>query len=162
MPIISSSPIHDRGYLDIQYRGASLAIPTTPTVFKWDTVAADLSNMYTSSTGVIFLPRSGNYTFLFSYNVKSSASTHSLLSIAEVLIGGVWTVSTYSARQVSVRNGEASQVLYVSTNFFTAGTSIRFPLWCDSSLSIQTEVATAYPTGIIPAARLLITYYPTS
>lgn len=147
----------DGCYLDVQRRTASFTMPTTPTTFIWNTEVTDTDGMYDTATGEITCPFTGNYTFNFMFNTDASSGVHQIISAAELWSGSVWVKSEYSARQQAVRSGDNTQATYVSTNRFVAGTKLRFPTWCDSSVTLITEVPVNGAGFTIPAARLLIT-----
>lgn len=149
-------------YLDVQRRDASLVIPATPTPFVWDTEVADTLNAYNSTTGVLTIPFTGIFTFVFSFNGKADSGIKTLYSAAEIFNGSIWVASQYSARQNVVRNGDNTQMLFCSTNRFTAGTQLRFPTWGNAAgVSVVSEVPVGGPAFTIPAARLLIGGIPT-
>lgn len=143
-------------YLDAQTRTSSVAIPSTPTTFVWVTPVSDSFNSYNETTGVITTPFSGQYTFLFSYNCLTTGGIKQLYSAAQIWNGSAWVVSEYSTRQAAVRLDDKNQILFTSTNFFAAGTQIRFVTWGSAAgINITTDNILAGYT--VPAARLLVT-----
>lgn len=142
--------------LDVQLRAASTDIPTTPTVFVWPTEVTDTLGVYDTSTGVITIPFSGDYTFVFMYNTSTTGSAKQLISAAQSWNGSTWAPLEFSTRQLSVAQGIKAQSTFMSTSPFTAGQQIRFVTWASTTgVTILTESPLAGYT--IVAARMQIT-----
>ena len=143
-------------YVDAQVRTASVDVPTSPTLFVWDTEVADTLGIYNPTTGVFTIPFSGDFNFIFMYNTATVGSAKQLYSAAQLWNGNAWVPLEYSTRQVSVAQGIKAQSTFVSTNPFQAGAQLRFVTWASATgVTINTESpATGYT---IPAARILLT-----
>lgn len=148
-------------YLDVQSQSlSSVPLPTSATTYVWPTIVTEFgaASTYSPASGTITIPFTGVFTFNFTYSTVVASGSHSVFSGAKVFNGSTFVPSRYSARAVSVRNGETGQAIFTSTNRFTAGTQLRFDTWCDSGVNVQGIT----PVGgsadyTIPAARLLIT-----
>ncbi len=149
-------------YLDARRNDASFAIPATPTTFVWNNEVADTLNAYNNTTGVLTIPFTGIYVFVFMYNAKTTASNKTIYSAAEVFNGSIWVPAADSCRPDSVLNAEQENTTFVSVNRFVKDTQLRFPTWASvAGVTINTEAPTGGPTFQIPAARLLIGGIPT-
>lgn len=145
-------------YIDLQYRTASITLPTTPTVIKPDVIASRNGITYDPATGIITLPESRDYSVYTLANI-SSATNKAIYTYAEVNIGAGWIISTYSGRNIPFTSQADGQIVTVSRNKFQAGTQIRFPYYASGAavnmVSINLPGTTA-GTVIVPAFRLLI------
>ena len=155
----NSSPVFSS--LDIQDRTASKTMNTTQgSVLILPTVAVKMGNFeYDSATGIITFLQNGIYSHNFLINVNATA-LRSVYAGAQVRAssGASWSDSTYSGRKISVSNGSAGQIAFQSTNYFTAGTQLRFLLWASASLTALTEALDSYTGTInIPAIRIMYT-----
>lgn len=142
--------------LDAQVR-TTKALPLSPTVFIWDTIASEKGKpSYDNVTGIFTCPFTGVYIFQFTKMAKAtSGTTDSIYSAAEIDTGGGFAPSTYSSDEYFVRsNTTRNQIASTSPSPFNAGTKLRFPFWCVAG----TDISNFSPSGafINPAARLQI------
>jgi hypothetical protein len=144
--------------VDCQIRDASYLLPTTPTVIKPQTVAAQRGIEYDPTTGEFTLPQSRTYSTFTIMNV-SVANQRTIYTYAEVNTGSGWVVSRFSGRALGITVQTDGQQSTVSINYFPAGTKLRFPLYSSGSNTNLTTVdlpGTAPGTVTAPAYRIMI------
>lgn len=145
-------------YLDLQDRSATIAIPTTPTLWKPPTIVTSSGGMlYDSSTGVITLPESRAYSVFTMSNI-STTGARTLYTYVDVDVGAGFAASRYSGRRMSVSSAIDGQVVTVSRNVFQAGTKLRFYLWTSGATDAVTTDLPNVAAGTVtsPAFRFLI------
>lgn len=146
-------------YLDAYDAVASVAIPTTPTVFTVPTIAASSNMTIDTVTGIITLTKTGTYQTVFLLNCFNTLVT-TVFFASESDTGSGFVTLPVSGRQVNVNANINGQVIFVAHNFFTAGTRVRVYIWCSSvSAVFQTAALTTLPGGIpsVVAKRIQVT-----
>ena len=147
------------GVLDLMNASASVATPTTITDLIIPTVNVQRGCIaYNNSTGVITFLESTDYHLVLMFNVNTSAS-RTLFSYAEIDTGSGFVPIRYSARRLDVTATTDGIKTFSSTNFFTAGTKLKFKHWATGAMTYQsTDVPLTTPgTVTVPAIRLLYT-----
>lgn len=135
---------------------ASVALPTTPTIFKIPTTVVAQGFTYDASTGIITIGVNGSYSFTMMLNVLASSSGKIAYFYVEVDTGSGFVIRQYSGRARKLLNNDLDQVNIVSSNYFTAGTKVRFYLWASGSgVTLETTNIPGTSTATVPAARLL-------
>ncbi|MES2730021.1 MAG: hypothetical protein V4621_08025 [Pseudomonadota bacterium] len=147
------------GFLDGTDSVASVSIPTVPTVFTVPTVSSSNNNiLFNTVTGVITIAQSGTYQSVFLLNAFNTVAT-TIFFATEVDTGSGFVAIPNSGRQMNINTNINGQVIFVSNNFFAAGTRLRVYIWCSSASAIfQTTSLAALPGGAVSvlAKRVLI------
>lgn len=106
---------------------ATFAITTTPSVSKPEVINEQRGIAYNATTGVFTFPRSDVYNITFYANPETGGNG-TLYSYAETSVDGgtTWTPRRQSGRQFSIQGSVAGQIASPSSNYFEAGTLIRF------------------------------------
>lgn len=145
--------------LDASDNAASLAIPTTPTILTVPTVTSAQNIGFDTVTGIISFLQTGTYQFLFLLNVFD-ASVTTIFYGAEIDSGSGFVSLPLSGRQESINANINGQLIFVSLNFFPAGTRARIYVWASNGAgTFQTTTLTSLPGGslMVPCKRILIT-----
>lgn len=141
--------------IDLQLRTASTAVPTTPTAFIWPTVVADALGTYNNSTGVFTTAFAGMFSLSMMINAVTTGGTNQIYFAPQRWNGSAWEIIDYTTRQSAVRLADKHQIIFVSQNYFPAGTQLRFMIWAAAAgMDVVTEtIAVGYD---VVASRLLI------
>lgn len=137
---------------------ASVAVPTTPTIYKLPTIQISSGINYDSSTGVITFVNGGTYSFTLLLNAITSTSNKTLYFYAEDASTGTFAPRRYSARSALLKSSINEQTIFTSANYFPKGTQLRLYLWADSATFTLNTIdvpGTTAGTVTIPAARLM-------
>jgi len=117
---------------------ASVALPTTPTLFVLPTVVVNDGFVYNTTTGEVTLDTSGTYTLIMTLNCTPSAANKNIYAYFEYDIGSGWTIDQYSARQQTLFNNATEQIVLTESSYFRAGTKLRFYIWSDATVDLET------------------------
>ena len=144
--------------IEIRDTTASVALPTTPTVFLAPTVAHQNGFTYDSATGILTVTQSASYAISITFNAEPSASNKNIYFYAEEDSGSGWTPARYSARTLHLPNATETQVLISAARYYAVGTKIRFYIWGDSTVTLRTTdlPGTTPGTVTLPAYRFLM------
>lgn len=145
--------------LELQNQSATVAIPTTPTIFVVPTLITQRGVLsYNTTTGIFTVGGDGVYDSVFSFNVSVSGA-RTLYFYFEINTGSGFVVNRYSARRLSLLGATDGQVIFSSTNFFPANTQVRAYFWISAAGDLTTTDLPGTPpnTITVPAARIQIT-----
>lgn len=145
--------------LELQDQGASVALPTVPTVYTVPTIVTQRGSLtYNTSTGVFSVGADGVYDSVFAFNV-SVAGARTLYFYFEVDTGSGFVISRYTGRRLSLLGATDGQVIFSSTNYFPAGARIRANFWISAAGNLTTVdlPGTVPGTATVPAARIQVT-----
>ena len=138
---------------------ASITLPTAPAVFVAQTLASGSGFSYDTVTGVLTISNSGSYAISIQFNAQPSASNKNIYFYAEDSADGVtWNITRYSGRQLLLPNATETQVSVNASRYYAAGTRLRFYVWGDATVTLNTtDLAGTTPGAVTkPAYRFLI------
>lgn len=145
------------GALEVRHQAASYSITDTPTVITPDTVVTEEGIVsWDAVNGIITVHEQGVFDFLLMANA-SSANNRTLYFHAELDTGSGFELARWTARQSKIIGNTAHQTVFVSTNRFTKGTSIKVFLWASvADVSVSSEDLPGYAGQLtVPALRLM-------
>jgi hypothetical protein len=145
--------------IDVVDTTASIAIPTTPTVFTAPTIQSQQNIEFDTSTGIVTILKTGTYQTIVLLNIFDSVLTSVFYGV-EVDAGGGFVAVLNSGRQININVNINGQIIFTEVVSLTAGTRVRVYVWASNgSGTYQTTTPTALPGGAIqvPAKRILIT-----
>lgn len=153
------TPPFPADYIDVSTE-QTLTLTTTATVQLPEQVNTQFGITYNVATGIFTLPRSRVYqTVVFANPATGGSAT--IYTYAQISTdgGATWVGSRRSARQFAFQGSSGGEVLSSSSNFFNAGTMLRFPMFASSS---RTLVPTTLTTGnadteVVQSLRFMIT-----
>lgn len=136
----------------------SSILPTTPVVFKPNTVQYNDGFTYSSATGEITFLQSASYSVSMQVNTLPSASNKHIYFYFEKNEGSGWVIDRYSARLNELINNYESQIVFTDSEYFSIGTKIRLVLWGESTVTlVSTDIPGTIPNTVtLPAFRLNI------
>jgi len=143
--------------VEILSTAATTNLPTTPTVLILPTVVLSSGITYNTSTGEFVFTNGGSYSFTMLLNAQASAANKKMYFYAELDTGGGYAIRQYSARDTLLKTTTTEQTVFVSSNYFPAGTKLKLFLWGDATVSISTVdlPGTTPGTATIPACRIM-------
>lgn len=144
--------------LEVRDTSASVAIPTTPTVYKPPTTIRSQGITYDSATGVITFVNGGSYSLALMLNATSSSSNKYIYFYVDEDTGSGYAIARYTARSSFLNSTTQEQRIIVSSNYFAPGTKLRMYLWGSASGITLNSVdipGTTAGTVTIPASRLM-------
>lgn len=146
--------------LDAMDTTASIAVPTTPTVFTCPTVNTAQNIAFDPVTGIVTVTQGGNYQVAILLNFFPTALT-TLFYALEVDFGsGSFVAVPTSGRQVSRNVNINGQVTFVSNSFLSTGLRARIYIWASAGgATFQTIAQTPLPGGpsSVVATRIQVT-----
>lgn len=146
--------------LDVAETGASVALPTTPTILKLPSIAISNGIGYDTTTGVVTFVNGGVYTLDLLLNINAAGTGKSIYFYVDIDTGTGYNIRRYSARTQEVVSTITQQTFFASTNYFSKGTKLRIYLWGSASGMTMKSVdipGTTAGTVTVSAARLLWT-----
>jgi hypothetical protein len=137
---------------------ASITLPLTPTVFKPSVVAYNDGFTYDSLTGILTTSVSSSYGLSIVFNAVPPAANKHIYFYAEVDKGAGWVIDKYSARDLLLTVSTETAVVISANNYYALNTKIRYYIWADSAVSLQTVnlPGTTPGTAAVPAFKLQI------
>jgi hypothetical protein len=149
--------VGSRGALELLDLNASTNLPTTPTVLAPQTVTLLEAFSYDTGTGEITIEESGCYTLTILLNAKPSSSNKQVYFYATIDTGSGHQIRQYSARRHELVNNSESQIVWVSSNYFTKNTKVKLYVWADATVSVKTTDLPGTTPGTVttPAVRIL-------
>lgn len=137
---------------------ASVALPTTPTVYTGGTVLVTDGFSYNPANGEVFISTSGSFGFTILFNAIPSSSNKNMYFYAEEDIGSGWTISKYTGRTLRLPNAQETELIVTSNRYYRKGSKLRFYVWGDAGISlVSTNLPGTTPGTVVqPAGRLLI------
>lgn len=141
----------------IDNRNAVL-LPTTPAVFKPTIVEYNDGFVYDGATGILTIQNNASYTMALTFNATPNAANKNVYFYIEEKVNSVWEIKKYSARKSKLDNQTEIQINISATKYYTKGTQLRFNIWSDPSVSLNTVnlPGTVAGTVVVPAYRFLM------
>ena len=136
----------------------SVALPTTPTIYKGGTVLISDGFSYDPLTGEVTISTSGSFGITILFNAIPSSSNKNVYFYSEEDVGTGWSVSKYTGRTLRLPNAQETDLIVTSNRYYRKGTKLRFYVWGDAGVSlVSTNLPGTTPGTVVqPAGRLLI------
>lgn len=137
---------------------SAVVLPTVPTVFKPTVVEYNDGFTYDETTGILTTLNNASYTMALTFNATPSASNKSIYFYIEEMVNSVWEIKKYSARKSKLENQTEIQVNIAATKYYVKDTKIRFNIWSDATVSLNTVdlPGTIAGTVVVPAYRFMM------
>jgi hypothetical protein len=113
---------------------------------------------YDSLTGILTTSVSSSYGLSIVFNAVPPAANKHIYFYAEVDKGAGWVIDKYSARDLLLTVSTETAVVISANNYYALNTKIRYYIWADSAVSLQTVnlPGTTPGTAAVPAFKLQI------
>ena len=124
--------------LEIVDNRSNITLPTIPTVFKPTIVQYNDGFVYDSSTGILLIENNAAYSINLSFNPTTTSSNRNIYFYIEENLNGSWVANKYSGKKLKLENNAELQVVVTETKYYVKGSQIRFNIWGDSGVILNT------------------------
>jgi hypothetical protein len=124
--------------LEIVDNRSNITLPIVPTVFKPSIVQYNDGFVYDSSTGILLIENNAAYSMNLSFNPTTTSSNKHIYFYIEENLNGSWVANKYSGKKLKLENNAELQVVVTATKYYVKGSQIRFNIWSDSGVILNT------------------------
>ena len=144
-------------HINLVVTSSGIVLPTTPTIFQPSGTVTNSGITYDSSTGIWTFLNGGSYSLTFMLDATASAANKTIYFYVDFDTGSGFVTQRYTARSRLLAFTTEEQTLFTSSNYFEAGTKLRFYLWSNSAtVTLNSTDVPGTPAGTvtIPACRI--------